>query len=101
MRIFNFFGRRKRKVQDFKNRGAVIVDVRSPGEFNSGSIPGSRNIPLEQIQSRIKTIQNWKKPVICYCASGMRSAGAASLLRSSGVEAMNGGGISGLMRRLG
>lgn len=93
MGLFDFlFGNKTKKVQEFKSRGAIIVDVRTKPEFQSGAIPGSKNIPLQQISSRISEIKKWNKPVICCCASGVRSGSAASLLRAQGIEAMNGGG---------
>jgi len=94
------FGNKNKKIQDFKSRGAIILDVRSKGEYDSGAIPGSKNIPLQSINSKISTIKKWNKPVICCCASGMRSSGAARILRQQGVEAMNGGGWFGLSKKL-
>ena len=101
MAFFDFlFGNKTRKIEDFKNRGAIIVDVRSKGEYKSGHIPGSRHIPLPQLSSKIAEIKSWDKPVITCCASGMRSASAAGILKSNGVEAMNGGGWFSLSQKL-
>ncbi|MEM0519087.1 rhodanese-like domain-containing protein [Aequorivita flava] len=101
MGLFDFlFGNKKRKIQEFKSRGAIIVDVRSKGEYDSGAIPGSKNIPLPSISSKMKEIKKWNKPVICCCASGMRSASAAGILKSNGLEAMNGGGWFSLSKKL-
>ncbi|MGB3344535.1 MAG: rhodanese-like domain-containing protein [Aequorivita sp.] len=94
------FGNRNKKIEDFKSRGAIILDVRSKVEYDSGAIPGSKNIPLQSINSKISTIKKWNKPVICCCASGMRSGGAAGILRGQGVEAINGGGWFSLSRKL-
>ncbi len=94
------FGNKKNKIQDFKNRGAIILDVRSKGEYDNGAIPGSKNIPLQSLNSKISTIKKWNKPVICCCASGMRSASAAGILRSQGIEAINGGGWFSLSGKL-
>ena len=71
--------------------GAIILDVRSPGEYASGHVKGSKNIPLGNIQSKMSTIKKWNKPVITCCASGMRSGSAASVLNRNGVEAYNAG----------
>jgi phage shock protein E len=71
--------------------GAIIVDVRSPGEYAGGHVKGSKNIPLDKISGKIETIKKWNKPVITCCASGMRSGSAASILKQNGVEAYNGG----------
>ena len=71
--------------------GAVIIDVRSPSEFASGSITGSENIPLGSIPGKTKQIKSLGVPVICVCASGMRSGGAKAQLAAVGVDAYNGG----------
>lgn len=71
--------------------GAVIIDVRTPGEFNSGHVRGSKNIPLDKISSQMEKIKKMNKPIITCCASGMRSGSAANILKSNGVEAYNGG----------
>ncbi len=71
--------------------GAVIVDVRSPQEYAQGAIPGSENIPLGSIPSRMKQIKSLEVPVICVCASGMRSGSAKAQLKAAGVDAYNGG----------
>lgn len=94
------FGNKTKKIQDFKARGAIILDVRTQGEYENGGIPGSKNIPLQNLNAKIGQIKKWNKPVICCCASGMRSASAAGMLRSQGVEAMNGGGWFSLGKKL-
>lgn len=71
--------------------GAIIVDVRSPGEYAGGHVKGSKNIPLGNIEAKLNTIKKWDKPVITCCASGMRSGSAASILKRYGVEAYNAG----------
>lgn len=101
MGLFNFlFGNKTKKIDDFKSRNAVILDVRTKGEYQGGAIPGSKNIPLQQISVRLSEIKKWNKPVITCCASGMRSGSAATILRSNGVEAMNGGGWHSLSQKL-
>ena len=101
MGLFSFlFGSKNKKIDDFKSRGAIILDVRTKGEYQGGAIPGSKNIPLQQITTRMAEIKKWNKPVITCCASGMRSGSAAALLRSNGVEVMNGGGWFNLSQKL-
>ena len=73
------------------NNGAIIVDVRTTNEYKQGNGKSAKNIPLSQIESKIATIQKWDKPIITCCASGMRSAGAAKMLKRHGIEAYNGG----------
>lgn len=81
-------------------KGATIVDVRTPGEFKTGHVKGSINIPLGNLPDQFNRI-NQDRPVITCCASGMRSGQAKSFLKSKGfTEVHNGGGWAGLDRRL-
>lgn len=89
--LSSLFGNKKKKIADFVSRGAIIVDVRSKGEYDNGAIPGSKHIPVQTIGTKATTIKKWNKPVICVCASGARSASAAAILKGQGIEAMNGG----------
>jgi len=101
MGLFDFLlGNKNKKIEDFRSRGAIILDVRTKGEYQGGAIPGSKNIPLQQLSSKINEVKKWNKPVITCCASGMRSGSAAAILRSNGVEVMNGGGWFNLSRKL-
>lgn len=90
-------------VTDWKaliQNGAQIIDVRTPGEFQNGHIQGSVNIPLQDLSAYIPGMQKGK-PVITCCASGMRSASAAALLRSRGLrEVYNGGSWTGLQNKI-
>lgn len=88
---------------DFKaliNKGAQIIDVRTPGEFQSGHIKGAINIPLQSLSGNLSKIKK-DKPVITCCASGMRSASAKSILKSGGfTEVYNGGGWMSLQSKI-
>jgi len=82
------------KKTDFKallDNGAIVIDVRSKSEYDSGALPGSENIPLPTISSKLSQIKKLDAPVICVCASGMRSGAAKGQLKAAGVEAYNGG----------
>ena len=97
--IKNLFG----PGTDFKalqQNGAVIIDVRTPGEFSGGHINGAINIPVDNIRSKINDIKKKGKPVITCCASGMRSGSASSILKQAGVEAYNGGSWVSLNNKL-
>ena len=74
-----------------KEKGAVIIDVRTAHEFNSGHIKGALNIPLQIIDVQIEKIRKYNKPIITCCRSGARSGSAASQLKGKGIEAYNGG----------
>lgn len=81
--------------------GAQVIDVRSRGEFNTGHIPGSVNIPLPNIVINLSGIDK-SKPVITCCASGMRSAAAKRVLKANGfTEVYNGGGWMSLLHKIG
>ncbi|MBI1223376.1 MAG: rhodanese-like domain-containing protein [Bacteroidetes bacterium] len=80
---------------DFKelmNQGAVIVDVRSKGEYQSGHIKGSLNIPVDSLQNNLNKLKDKDKPVITCCASGMRSSAAKGMLKSKGYTNVHNGG---------
>lgn len=94
------FGNKGKKIKAFVERGAIIIDVRTKQEFNRGAIPGSKNIPLQQIATKASQIKKWDKPIILCCASGMRSGSASGILKSKDIEAMNGGGWISLSKRL-
>ena len=66
-------------------KDAVVIDVREAGEFAQTHILNSRNVPLGEIEARIKELERFKdKPVIVSCATGNRSGSAASVLRKHG-----------------
>lgn len=89
---------------DFKSlveNGATILDVRNPQECVSGCIKNSVNIPLVLLSERFTKIDR-SKPVLVYCASGMRSASAKAFLERNGFkEVYDGGGFRSLLRNLG
>jgi phage shock protein E len=81
-------------------RGAIIIDVRTGPEYDAGHIGSAKNIPVERVKDRIAEFKKAKVPVICCCASGMRSAIAAKTLKANGVEAYNGGSWKSLADKL-
>ncbi|MFO0554852.1 MAG: rhodanese-like domain-containing protein [Polyangiaceae bacterium] len=72
------------KARSLVKAGARLVDVRTKAEHDAGHIPGSLHIPLGELPQRTKELGDKKKPVVVYCASGMRSASAAGMLKKSG-----------------
>jgi len=80
--------------------GAIIIDVRSPGEFAGGHIKGSKNIPLQELPKKLNSLPKDKVIITC-CASGMRSASAKNTLKSNGFkEVHNGGGWMHLKEKI-
>jgi phage shock protein E len=81
--------------------GAVILDVRSKGEYAGGHIRGSVNIPVDQLGHNLSKLQDKNRPIITCCASGMRSASAKSILKSGGyTNVHNGGGWQSLRNKI-
>jgi len=77
-----------------KKPETVIVDVRSPWEFEMEHVPGAKNIPLEEVMYKIKELKEIKTPIVLYCRSGNRSGMAVSILKQNGItEVYNGGGL--------
>ncbi|WP_179375001.1 rhodanese-like domain-containing protein [Winogradskyella wichelsiae] len=101
MGIFDaLFGKSTNNVAEYLEKGAVILDVRTPSEYQGGHIKNAIHIPVQELGNRINEIKRLNKPVIAHCASGMRSANAASILKSNGIDAINGGGMTSLQRKL-
>lgn len=74
---------------------AVLLDVRTPQEYKSGHIPGSKNIPLDRLQKVSGVVKDKDTAVYVYCQSGGRSRAAASALKQMGYEnVMDYGGIN-------
>ncbi len=67
------------------NQGALLVDVRSQAEFDSGHILDARHVPQEQLAGSTEALKKYKdKVVITCCESGMRSGAAARVLQAQG-----------------
>ncbi len=64
--------------------GARLVDVRTPGEFAGRHLDGAVNVPLGDLDRRLKSLGKKDEPIVLYCASGMRSANARRLLQAKG-----------------
>ncbi len=62
-----------------------VVDVRSPGEFAGGTLPGAVNLPLPRLRELTPTLDP-TRPVLVHCAGGYRSIAAASMLRAHGFD---------------
>ena len=79
------------------HQGARVIDVRTPAEYIAGHYTGATNIPLADLQNRLAEIGDLQKPLVVYCASGMRSAQAAKILTAAGFkDVTNAGSLSKL-----
>jgi phage shock protein E len=73
--------------------GATVVDVRTEAEYRGGAVKGAINVPLHQLQAKLKKIPK-DRPVVVYCASGARSAMAVRILKKAGYpDVVNAGGL--------
>ncbi len=82
------------------SNGAIIIDVRSKGEFSSGAIKGAKNIPLDTLLSSVSKIDKSTTIITC-CASGMRSGVARQQLIAKGFNSVyNGGGWRNLQNKI-
>lgn len=65
----------------------LILDVRSPEEYQEGHLPSAINIPFDRLDSHLPEIESYKnKDVIMYCGSGGRVIIAALILRAAGFS---------------
>lgn len=69
--------------------GALIVDVRSPGEYLSGHVEGALNLPLSELAVLApQHLPDKDQALVLYCQSGMRSGSAQQWLRASGYRSL-------------
>src|SRR6056297_1031739 len=81
-----------------ESKELLIVDVRTPREFEYGAHPDAINIPLDELKNRVEELGNKDREIIFYCTSGARSAYAVKILNKYGfTNIKNGGGITRMM----
>ena len=85
----------RRFIQDHRENAYALIDVRQPGEYEQGHIPGARLLPLPELVQSMESLPA-KKQLVFYCHSGARSMAAASMVEEEGVGAgdlinLNGG----------
>ena len=74
--------------------GALLVDVRTPGEFANGHLEGAVNAPLGELDLHLGKLGGRERPLVLYCASGMRSMNARKMLQAKGfTQVFNLGGM--------
>ncbi len=93
MGFFNLFGggTNKEVIAKYIEDGAVVLDVRTVAEFQSGHIKGSKNIVLNLIPLKIDELKSLDQKFIAVCLSGSRSGQATSFLKKHGFDVINGG----------
>lgn len=89
----SLFGFEKIDYAQLVKNGAIILDVRSKGEYDGGHIKGSINISVNQLENNLHRFKDKDKPIVTCCASGMRSATAKSMLKSNGYTQVYNGGV--------
>ena len=97
MGLFNLFKHVdiNAEVEAMKSiENAVLLDVRSKEEYSGGHIPGSKNVPVENIEKVVDVIADKNTPVFVYCLRGSRSASAVRSMEKMGyTNAKSIGGI--------
>ena len=89
----NLFGiQPKVNLAELVKDGAIILDVRTKAEFETGHIRGAVNIPLDKLHANMNKLKGKSKPVITCCASGSRSATAKGVLTNNGFTNVHNGG---------
>jgi rhodanese-related sulfurtransferase len=81
-------------------RGAIVLDVRMPEEFDRGHIAGAMNIPIDRLEAQIYYLKKKQRPIITCCKSGSRSQRAKAALAAAGIEVYNGGPWDSLQRQI-
>lgn len=74
------------RLAEAAEQQATVIDVREPGEYVAGHVPGAQLVPMGQLPSRLAEIER-TRPVYVVCASGNRSAAMTDLLVASGYDA--------------
>ena len=89
----------KKEVEVVDENSLIVVDVRTPEEFEDGAYPNAINIQLDELMERLEELgDNTAREIIVYCASGARSAYAQRSLTQVGYSNVkNGGGIAAMM----
>lgn len=69
----------------------TIIDVRNADQYEKGHAPGSINIPLPEMESRLDEIRKMKDPIVVVCGGGTRNGKAHELLKQHKIESIAGG----------
>lgn len=80
------------------NNDAAVIDLRSADAFSRGHIVSARNIPSDELDAKMNSLQSMKsKPIVAVCDAGVTSTKAVNTLRAAGFDSVYGlkGGING------
>jgi phage shock protein E len=93
--MFSFFSRNTSNEEARRRvaAGAVLLDVRTPGEYADGHVQGAKNIPVQELAKRFGELPP-KADVVVYCRSGARSAVASQMLNGRGHTVLDVGPMS-------
>jgi phage shock protein E len=91
-RLFKLESRPTPNYQQLVQEGALILDVRTAGEYHLNHFPISKNIPLDKLAANFSQLPNLNQVIITCCVSGQRSAAAQKLLRAAGYTQVYDGG---------
>jgi rhodanese-related sulfurtransferase len=91
--LWQSFGRGMKKLSPMdathliNREDAVVLDVRSDGEFNQGHIVNAVNIPQKSVQEQLSKLEKYRnRPIITACRTGQIALGVSSTLRKNGFE---------------
>ena len=92
MSFFDFLGSGSNNlIKEYKEKGAVVIDVRTPREYERGHVPGSILISIDAIPQSVDEIINMKRAVILVCHTGARANAAQMYLKRFGIDVINAG----------
>lgn len=89
--IKKMFGSNNNSLNNALKGDVFLVDVRSPGEFSSGSVKNAVNIPLDKLSTRLPKFKG-KERILVFCQSGNRSGQAKKILEQNGYKNVINGG---------
>ncbi len=80
------------------NNDAIVIDLRGVEAYSQGHIVNARNIPADELDAKLSSLQSFKsKPIVAVCDAGMTATKAVHQLRTAGFESVYGlkGGMTG------
>jgi rhodanese-related sulfurtransferase len=76
-------------TQLINREDAVVLDVRSDGEFSQGHIVNAVNIPQKSVQEQLGKLEKYRnRPIITACRTGQIGSGVGNILRKNGFESV-------------